>query len=100
MANKHNGEVGLIVGSKKFTLKLTSNKAAEAEMYGIGNFFTDLQLSFGAIRALLFVMVKGDSGINSIDDAGDLMDEDLSAVTDAVAEAIGLFTQKLSPKKA
>ena len=99
MANKHSGEVALLVGEKAFTLKLTTNKAAESEQYMNGRSVFDFEGGLNSIRALLFVMVKGQNNVNSIDNAGDLIDEDPLSVTKAVNEATALFFQKYSKKK-
>lgn len=100
MANKHNGEVSLLVGDKAFTLKLTSNKAAEAEQYMNGSSIFEFKGGLNSVRALLFVMAKGSNDVSTVEDAGDLIDEDPLAVTKAVNEASALFFQKYSPKKA
>lgn len=94
MANKHNGEVALSVGKKAFTLKLTTNKAAVAEQYMSGTSIFDFEGGLNSIRAILFAMTKGQHGIESIDDAGDLIDEDPLEVTKQVNEATALFFQK------
>ena len=98
MANELNGEVALVVGEKEFTLKLTMNKAAEAEQYMSGSLFT-YNPGLRSARALLFVMVKGKHGINTIEDAGDLLEEDYPTVTNATTNAVTLFFQKINREK-
>lgn len=99
MANKHNGEVPLVVGDKAFTLKLTHNKAAEAEFYLGTSIFKVVGGGVKFIRALLFVMTHGEHGVETIEDAGDLLEEDPVAITKAVSEASTFFFQKYSKKK-
>lgn len=95
MANKERGEVRLTVDGKSYTLKLGTNEAAEASPYMNGKsiFEVDLQ-DMACFRALLFVMVKGQNGISTIEDAGNLIDEDPTACAKAVNEAASLFFQR------
>lgn len=99
MANQHKGEIPLLIGDHQFSLKLTSNLAAEAEEFMDGSIF-EYDGSLKTNRALFYVMVKGNAGISTIEEAGDLMDEDPAAVIGAVGEAITVFFQKFSPEKA
>lgn len=94
MANKHNGEVSLLVGEKAFTLKLTHNKAAEAEPFMGKPIFEIDHSGIAEIRALLFVMTRGQHGVNGIDDAGDLLEDDPIACMSAVNKALDAFFQK------
>lgn len=95
MANPHKGEVEFRVGEKVFNLKLTHNSAAVAEEYMPDRTIFDIQ-GGGVlyVRALLFAMTKGQHGINTIDDAGDLLDDMPAEVTRAVNRAATLFFQK------
>jgi len=94
MANQHNGEVELSVGGKTFNLKLNHNKVAEAEPHMQHSIFQVERGGIAEMRALLFVMTKGANGINTIDEAGTLLDEDPSACMEAVNEAVNLFFQR------
>ena len=96
MANKHNGEVSLVIGSKTYVLKLTHNKAANAEPYLGTSIFNVVGKGVSFIRALLYVMTVGQHGIETIDDAGDLLDDDPVAITRAVSEATSFFFQMYS----
>jgi hypothetical protein len=94
MANKHNGEVRLTVDGLAYKLKLTHNKAAEAEPYMGKTIFDIDNGGIAEVRALLFVMAQGQHEVNSIDDAGGLLDEDPVACTRAVNEALSAFILK------
>lgn len=96
MANKHNGEVSLTVDGKTFTLKLTHNRAANAEPLLGTSIFNVVGKGVSFIRALFYVMAVGQEGIETIDDAGDLLDKDPVAITAAVSEATSFFFQKYS----
>lgn len=95
MANPEKGEVEFRVGEKQFKIKLTTNGAAEASPYMNGKAIFDVNLQdMMCLRALLFVMSRGQNGIQTIDDAGDLIDSDPITCTKAVNEAAALFFQK------
>ncbi len=95
MANKEKGEVAFKVGEKRFTIKLGSNEVAEATPHLGGRVIFEADLrDMMVFRALLFVMCKGQNGVDAIEDAGNLIDEDPIGCANAVQEALSLFFQR------
>ncbi len=99
MANKHKGEVSLKVDKKDYTLRLTFSKVAELEGEGV-NLFEGANLSSVGVQLKLFyVLVKGQNGIETIEDADELLMNDYTSSASAVGEAVSLFFQRLTPKE-
>lgn len=99
MANKQKGEVDFSVGTKRFSIKLSANAAASAAPYMNGASIFEAQVrNMDHLRALLFATCKGQNGINTIDDAGDLIDEDPIPCAKAIDEALSLFFQRWAQK--
>lgn len=91
MANKQAGEVSLTVSGKTFTLKATHNSMANYEELTGRSVFDLKGGGVRTVRALLFSMAHGQHGMESLQDAGDLIDADPVEVTRAVNEATALF---------
>ena len=74
MANKHRGEVSLLVGEDEYTLRLTINKAIELESMGY-DLIAGLPGTFTAMRDLFFVCMKGQHGLSTVEEVGEIMQE-------------------------
>ena len=96
MPNKHKGEVSLTVDGNEYVLRLTFSKVAALEAVGINLFDTESLSGLTVQLNLFFVLVKGQHGVESIDDADELLMEDYEACSAASTEALTLFFQKLS----
>lgn len=95
MANKEKGEIEFRVGEKRFVARIGSNEASNATPHMGGKIIFEANLQdVMCLRALLFVAVKGQNGVNTIEDAGNLLDEDPVACFKAIDEALGFFFQK------
>lgn len=95
MANPERGEVEFRVGEKRFTIRMTTNAVATATPYMGGKSIFDIDLSnLQYVRAVFFAMCKGQNGVDTLEDAGDLIDEDPITCQKAVNEACSLFFQR------
>ena len=93
MPNKHKGEVALTVDGKEYVLRLTFSKVAALEAVGINLFDTESLSGLTVQLNLFFVLVKGQHGVESIDDADELMLLDYPACSEAITHAVTLFFQ-------
>lgn len=100
MANKHKGEVSLQVGDREFNLRLTFLSLSELEDLGI-HLLRGVDDSVGEaslIMKALFVMARGQDGVQSMQDVDELMMSNYVKCSEAVSEAITLFFQQLEGK--
>lgn len=93
MANKHNGEVAVSIGSSSYAVRLTASKFATAEaMLGIDSLIGK-QLGFRSVQALFFLACQGQNGLKNIDEVAAMMDTHMAPITKAVNEAVDFFYQ-------
>ena len=99
MPNKHKGEVGLTLDGKDYVFKLTFNKLVELEDLGI-DMLKGFESSAANIRVLFHVLASGQHGVESLEDAGDLIDEiGFTEASNLVGEVIAAFFQSSEEKK-
>jgi hypothetical protein len=101
MANPNKGEVEFRIGEKRFVARIGSNEASSATPHMGGKVIFDANLrDIMCLRALLFVAVRGQNGVDTIEDAGNLLDEDPITCFKAIDEAMGFFFQRwIKPEK-
>lgn len=98
MPNKHKGEVGLTLDGKEYVLRMTILKYSILKDEGIDMLKDGILEHLNTQLPLFFAMVKGQHGIESIEDADELMTDNYQQCKSAAAEAVTLFFQKLSPE--
>lgn len=99
MANKHAGEVALTVDGKTYVLRATHNSMANYEDLTGRSVFDLKGGGVRTVRALLFSMAEGQHGMETLQDAGALIDADPLEVTRAVNEATALFFRQYRQDK-
>ncbi len=93
MPNEYTGEVSLTVNGKEYVLRLTFSKVAALEAVGINLFDTESLSGLTVQLNLFFVLVKGLHGVESLEDADELMMQDYPACSEAITQAVTLFFQ-------
>ena len=99
MPNKHKGEVSLIINEIEYTLRLTFSKVAELEAMGVNLFDAESLSGIGVQLKLFYVLARGQHGIETEEDADELMMQDYPACSSASSEALTLFFQVLTAKE-
>jgi len=93
MPNKHKGEVSLKAGDKEYIFKLTFNRLVELEEMGIV-LIEGFEATAANIRKLFFALASGQNGVESLEDAGDLLDTiGFTKASELTGEVISLFFQ-------
>ena len=99
MPNKHKGEVSLVIDELEYTLRLTFSKVAELEAMGINLFDAESLSGIGVQLKLFYVLTKGQHGVETEQDADELLMQDYTACSSASSEALTLFFQVLTAKE-
>lgn len=99
MINPEKAQIEFKVGEKKFSVTLNSKTAISAQREMPGKTIFDFNLhDVEYVIAILFALCKGQNGVDSIDDACSLFDEDPVTCQKSVDEVSTLFFQKWTRK--
>ena len=99
MPNKHKGEVALTVDGNEYVLRFTFLHVAELEDLGLDVFDPKQLDSKKAELYLTYALCKGQHGLESLEDASNLLMTNYKDVSNAVVEATTLFFLGITPKE-
>ena len=97
--NKHRGEFDLTVGDDTYTLRMTFSKVAELEDMGVNVLDTETLNSGGVQLKMFFVLTKGQHGLETIEDADELLMTDYGLCSKVMQDALVFFIQLLTENR-